>query len=100
MNAIWQAVLALLAAVGLLALGWLLFGKLVTPAGGSGGPVYAVIPAPETYWAMTVASAAPATPRSSPTTNHRSRPMFSTADTARNSRGTTELPTERSREAK
>ena len=45
MNAIWQAVLALLAAVGLLALGWLLFGKLVTPAGGSGGPVYAVIPA-------------------------------------------------------
>ena len=31
MNAIWQVLLALLAVVGLLALGWLLFGKLVTP---------------------------------------------------------------------
>ena len=45
MNAIWQTVLALLAAVGLAARGWMLFGTLVTPAGGSGGPVYAVVPA-------------------------------------------------------
>ena len=37
MNAIWQVLLALLAVVGLLALGWLLFGKLVTPVGGGGG---------------------------------------------------------------
>ena len=46
MNAIWQVLLALLAAVGLLALGWLTFGRLLTPVGGSGGgPVYAVVPA-------------------------------------------------------
>ena len=46
MNAIWQVLLALLAVVGLLALGWLLFGKLVTPVGGGGGgPVSAVVPA-------------------------------------------------------
>ena len=31
MNAIWQVLLALLAAVGLLALGWLTFGRLLTP---------------------------------------------------------------------
>ena len=38
--------LALLAAVGLLALGWLTFGRLLTPVGGGGGgPVYAVVPA-------------------------------------------------------
>ena len=43
MNAIWQVLLALLAAVGLLALGWLTFGRLLTPVGG--GPVYAVVPA-------------------------------------------------------
>ena len=43
MNAIWQVLLALLAAVGLLALGWLTFGRLLTPVGGGGGgPVYAV----------------------------------------------------------
>ena len=34
MNAIWQVLLALLAAVGLLALGWLTFGRLLTPVGG------------------------------------------------------------------
>lgn len=45
MNAILQAALSLLAAAGLLALGWVLFGKLVTPVGGQGGPVYAVVPA-------------------------------------------------------
>ena len=36
MNAIWQVLLALLAAVGLLALGWLTFGRLLTPVGGGG----------------------------------------------------------------
>ena len=46
MNASWHVPLALLAAVGLLALGWLTFGRLLTPVGGSGGgPVYAVVPA-------------------------------------------------------
>ena len=46
MNPIWQVLLALLAAVGLLALGWLTFGRLLTPVGGGGGgPVYAVVPA-------------------------------------------------------
>ena len=44
MNAIWQVLLALLAAAGLLSLGWLLFGRLVRPAGGA-GQVYAVVPA-------------------------------------------------------
>ena len=38
MNPIWQVLLALLAAVGLLALGWLTFGRLLTPVG-------AVVPA-------------------------------------------------------
>ena len=45
MNAFWQILLVLLAAVGLLAVGWLIFGTLVTPVAGSGGPVYAVVPA-------------------------------------------------------
>ena len=58
------------------------------------------MPMPETYWAMTVASAAPATPRPSPATNHRSRAMFSPAETAKKASGTTEFPRERSREAK
>ena len=44
MDGIWQEVLALLAAAGLLALGWALFGKLLAPAGAD-GPVYAVVPA-------------------------------------------------------
>ena len=45
-NALWQAALALLAAVGLLTLGWMLFGRLVAPVGGGrGGTVYAVVPA-------------------------------------------------------
>ena len=44
MDGIWQVVLALLAAAGLLALGWTLFGRLLVPAGGSGA-VYAVVPA-------------------------------------------------------
>ena len=45
MHEILQVLLALLAAAGLLALGWVLFGKLVTPVGENGGPVYAVVPA-------------------------------------------------------
>ena len=45
MHEVLQILLALLAAVGLLALGWVLFGKLVTPVGSGGGPVYAVVPA-------------------------------------------------------
>ena len=44
MDGIWQVPLALLAAAGLLALGWALFGKLLAPAG-AGAPVYAVVPA-------------------------------------------------------
>ena len=42
--------------------------------------VYAAMPRPETYCAMTVASAAPATPRPSPATNHRSSTMLSPAE--------------------
>jgi len=49
---------------------------------------------------MTVASAAPATPRPSPQTNQRSSTMFTPADTARNTSGTTELPSARSSDAK
>ena len=46
MNVCLEVILALLAAVGLLALGWLLFGKLLTPVGGSSeGTVYAVVSA-------------------------------------------------------
>lgn len=45
MHEILQVLLALLAAVGLLALGWVLFGRLVTPVGRDSGPVYAVVPA-------------------------------------------------------
>ena len=44
LDGILQAVLALLAAIGLLALGWVLFGWLLAPAEGA-GPVYAVVPA-------------------------------------------------------
>lgn len=44
--ALWmELLLTLLAAVGMLALGWVLFGKLVAPVGGEEAPVYAVIPA-------------------------------------------------------
>lgn len=39
-----EAALALLAAGGLLMLGWLLFGRLLAPVGGRGAPVYAVVP--------------------------------------------------------
>ena len=44
MDGILQVLLALLAAAGLLALGWAIFGQLVTPVGAI-SPVYAVVPA-------------------------------------------------------
>lgn len=44
LDGILQVVLALLAAIGLLALGWTIFGWLLAPAEGD-GPVYAVVPA-------------------------------------------------------
>lgn len=44
--ALWmEAGLSLLAAAGLIALGWVLFGRLLTPVGGGGEEVYAVVPA-------------------------------------------------------
>ena len=54
----------------------------------------------ETYCEMTVAEAAPATPKGMTRTNKISKKMFNSAHTARNSRGTLELPTARSKEAK
>lgn len=46
METVLQALGAMLAAVGLLALAWLCFGKLLLPVSGEGGgPVYAVLPA-------------------------------------------------------
>ncbi len=46
MHPVLEVLLALLCAAGLLALGWVLFGRLLTPVGGrSGGPVCAVVPA-------------------------------------------------------
>ena len=62
--------------------------------------VYAAIPRPDTYWEITVASAAPATPRLSPATNHKSSTILRPAETARKIRGTREFPRDRSREAK
>ena len=61
---------------------------------------YTAIPAPDTACASMVASAAPPTPSGITTTNSRSRPMFSTADTARKMSGTAELPAARSTAAK
>ena len=62
--------------------------------------VYRASPIPDTYWEITVASAAPATPRPSPATNQRSSAIFRQAEIARKIRGTREFPSERSREAK
>ena len=46
MHPVLELLLSLLCAAGLMAIGWVLFGRLVTPVGGrSGGPVCAVIPA-------------------------------------------------------
>lgn len=46
MESVFQAILALLAAVGLLTLAWVFFGKLLLPVSGArgGGAVYAVLP--------------------------------------------------------
>ena len=62
--------------------------------------VYTAMPIPDTYWEITVAMAAPATPQGMTSTKNRSRPMFSTALTAKNTRGTVELPMDRSRQEK
>ena len=62
--------------------------------------VYSAMPMPEMNWEKVVAAAAPRTPQCSTSTHTRSSRTFSTADTARNSSGTTELPTARSRLAK
>lgn len=43
MESLLELTLALLAAVGLLCLGWVLFGKLLTPLGRLGAPLYAVV---------------------------------------------------------
>ena len=61
---------------------------------------YTAIPRPDTYCAMTVAAAAPSTPKPRPATNHRSSAMFSTAETARKTSGAAEFPMARSTEAK
>jgi hypothetical protein len=42
---IGEVAIALLAAGGLMTLSWLLFGRLLTPVGEIGAPVYAVVPA-------------------------------------------------------
>ena len=43
MTAMVELTLALLAAVGLLCLGWVLFGKLLTPVGKLGAPMYILV---------------------------------------------------------
>ena len=58
------------------------------------------MPTADSACAMTVASAAPATPRWKVTTNSRSSTMLVTAETARKSSGASELLTARSRAAK
>ena len=55
---------------------------------------------PATYWAKTVAIAAPAMPHENTSTNKRSSAMFKSADVPRNHSGATEFPTARSRQAK
>lgn len=44
-NVMGEIVVALLAAAGLLTIGWLLFGRLLVPVGKDGTPIYAVVPA-------------------------------------------------------
>lgn len=44
LHALLEMVLSLLAVLGLLSLGWLLFGRLLAP-GGCAAPVFAIIPA-------------------------------------------------------
>ena len=62
--------------------------------------VHRARPTPAAYWASTVASAAPMTPICRGMTKSRSRPMFPTTDTPKNSSGVTEFPMARSRLAK
>lgn len=45
MDPLLELTLALLAAVGLLCLAWAFFGRLLTPAGAPGAPLYAVVTA-------------------------------------------------------
>ena len=71
-----------------------------TRRSGKARQVYRASPSPAIYWAITVASAAPMTPMPSGRTKRRSRPIFSTTATPRNSRGVAELPTARRRLAK
>ena len=58
------------------------------------------MPMPETYWDMTVASAAPATHLLNTSTNTKSSTIFITAEIPKKIRGTTELPRALKRDAK
>ena len=60
---------------------------------------YSPMPIAEAYCARMVAAAAPPMPQPKTATNSKSSPMFSSADTARNTSGTVELPKARSRQA-
>lgn len=51
------------------------------------------------YWAIMVANADPETPILSPIMNQRSRMIFSTAEIAKKTRGTTEFPIALKKEA-
>ena len=62
--------------------------------------VYTPMPMPDTNCEKVVAPAAPRTPQWSTSTHTRSRMTFRTADTARNTSGTSELPMARRRLAK
>lgn|GEM_PF-782147 len=45
MHVVWEAILALLGAFGVLCIGWLLFGRLLSPAGWGRKPcIYTVLP--------------------------------------------------------
>ena len=59
-----------------------------------------VIPSPEMYCAIMVASAAPPIPIDHTATNSRSSTMLITVETAKNTSGTVEFPIARSRQAK
>ena len=59
-----------------------------------------MMPIPLTYWAITVAIAAPFTPRFKPATNQISKPIFKIAEIARKTKGISELPKERNNDEK
>lgn len=48
--------------------------------------------APATYWAITVACAAPAAPQPNTATNSKSRAMFNAVETPKKTSGARELP--------